>query len=112
MVQVLWTMVLFRMTCMFPFIHSFLIDDPTEFSNHSCLSLVLRIEFPQRLNDAMKLSSHPIYFKWNENHKETLQNVTNLEEVKNKLNALFFQEPENKPSVLVNNFTEILYVNT
>ena len=37
----------------------------------------------------------------------------NSEEVKNKLNALFFQEPENKPSdvnVLVNNFTEILYV--
>jgi hypothetical protein len=86
---------------MFPFIHSFLIDDPIEFSNHSCLSLVLRIEFPQRLNDAMKLSSHPISFKWNENHKEILQNVMNSEEVKNKLNALFFQE---------NNFTEILYV--
>jgi hypothetical protein len=100
---------------MFPFIHSFLIDDPTEFSNHSCLSLVLRIEFPQRLNDAMKLSSHPISFtvSGSENHKEILQNVMNSEEVKNKLNALFFQEPENKPSdvnVLVNNFTEILYV--
>ena len=77
-------------TRLFPFVQRFSVHNPTELTHHSYLSVVMRIETPQKLKDIMRLSIHPGYMNWNENKKEKLQNVMLSEEVKNKLDSLFF----------------------
>ena len=72
----------------------------------------MRIETPQEVKDIMGLSNHPGYVIWNENKKEKLQNFMLLEEVKNKLDSLFFPDKATNSSVdinkLVTDFSQIL----
>ena len=74
---------------LFPFVQSFLVHNPTELTHHSCLSVVMKIEIPQEVNDVMRLSTYPTSVIWSENRREELQNAMLPEEVKHKLDSLF-----------------------
>ena len=97
---------------LFPFVQRFSVHNPTELTHHSCLSIVMRIETPQEGKDIMRLSNHPGYMIWNENKKEKFQNVMLSEEVKHKLDSLFFPDKTINSSVdinkLVSDFSQIL----
>ena len=94
---------------LFPFVQSFSVHNPTELTHHSFLSVVMRIEIPQELKDIMRLSNHPGHMIWNENKKEKLQNIMLSEEVKHKLDSLFYPDKTANCSVDINKLVLVIF---
>jgi hypothetical protein len=70
---------------------SFSVADITEFSHHSYLSFVIRIETPNVSQNDLKLTSHPTSFLWDENQKNYLRECINSQDVQNRLDSFFSQ---------------------
>ena len=69
----------------------------------------MRIEIPQELKDIMRLSNHPGHMIWNENKKEKLQNIMLSEEVKHKLDSLFYPDKTANCSVDINKLVLVIF---
>jgi hypothetical protein len=68
---------------------SFSVADITEFSHHSYLPFVIRIEIPNVSQNDLKLTSHPTSFLSDENQKNYLRECINSQDVQNRLDSLF-----------------------
>ena len=89
-------------------INNFSIGNFNEFSHHSCLSFVMRVNISVRSGDDIELTHHPKSFAWDPSMSNCLRDVINSDEVQNKLNSLFTDKTSYNVDHLVDEFTEIL----
>ena len=94
-----------------PLINIFLVDYPTEFSDHSCLNVIMRIKKPKQPDINNHLLDKPISFIWDETKKQKLFNF--MSSKKTKLDSLFLSYNKGNINLaeidmIVNGFSKIL----